>query len=97
MVAHQVDGGHAGQGIAGGQALDHGRAVGAAIDVVADMNQQGVGHRAGSEIGGDGGMQRPEAVGAAMDVADGVDAVAVRQQSRGILEGNHAAATWGLA
>ena len=59
MIAHQIDGRHALQRIAGGQPGHHRRTVRPAIDIVAEMQQQRRRHRPGGQIGGDRRVQRP--------------------------------------
>ena len=70
---------HAGDRTAVDQALDDPGGVGTAIDVIADMQQQGRGGRPAGEVPGDRQVQVGKLPGAAMDVANGVDTPARRQ------------------
>ncbi len=79
VVAHQVDHVHAGDGTAVHQPSDDAGGIGAAIDVVADMQQQGGRDRTAGEIRGDGVVQVGQLPVASVDVTDGVDTTAGRQ------------------
>ncbi len=59
------------------QAVDDGRRIGAAVGVVADVDDAMVGDRPGGQVGGDLAVDLGQHGVAAMDIADGVEAHAV--------------------
>ncbi len=89
VVADQVHGGHAGQWIAGGEAGDDAAAVGPAIDVVAEVDQQGGYGGAAREVVADGGMQLLQPIVAAMHVANGIDTLPGWQHPRRLHKLDH--------
>ncbi len=82
MVAHQVDHLHARDRAPGHQPGDHTSRIGAAIDVVADMQQQRGRDRAIGQVVGDSIVQGGQLAGASMDVTNGVDTAARGQGGR---------------
>ena len=73
VVAHQVDGGD--REWAAGDAGDHPGAVGPTIDIVAKMDQDGVGAGSGAQVSGDQVVHVVKHVAAPMHIADGIGAV----------------------
>ena len=73
----------AGTGGPASEPFDHLGAVQAAIDVVAEMDQDGVLDRPLGEVVGDMLVHRGQPLEAAMHVADRIDALAGREGGRG--------------
>ncbi len=75
VIAHQIDGAHIPHGSAFSKQRYHAGAVGAPIDVIAKMHQQGLCYRPLRQIVGNQRMHRGQPIQAAMHVADGIDAL----------------------
>ncbi len=76
----------------GRQQGHHAGAVRAAVHVVAQMDQQGLGDRPQGDVFSDGGMDGQQAFQAAMHVAHGIDARAGRDGRRSREEIEHGGA-----
>lgn len=77
MVAHEVDAGDPAQGGAVCEKRDHAGGVGAAVDEIAEVDEQGVRDGPAEEVAADPFMDAFELGAVAMDVADDVDAAAL--------------------
>ena len=73
----------------GAQPLDHLRRARAAIDQVADEDEQGLARRAALKLGVDLGEQILEQIEPAVDVADGIGAIALGAAGRVRVEGTN--------
>ena len=89
VVADQVDHRHPRQRRRAAKPGNDPGTVRPAVDVIAEMQQQRRGDGPGGQVGGDQAVQAGQLVVAAMDIADGIDAVAGRQDRRGGVEFQH--------
>ena len=91
MIAHEIDDPRHRHGRPPAQPVHHLCAVQPTIDVVAQMNQDGIVDGPSGEVLGDLLMHRGETIQAPMNVADGIDALARREGSWGGDEIDHGA------
>ena len=72
MVAHQVDGGQPGNGVASGKQRHHAAAIRPTVYIIANMHQHGFGNRPGRQVRPDVRVQSLQLGEAAVDVANGI-------------------------